>query len=515
MLKLIFRVYVNNIIKEHPIPKNLGQIFHEVAIGLIDDEKRRDIARGENWSEHYELEILEILQILAFAMQTRQQTRQTETEIPLFEAITLLNESGFANSDDLLDSAIKAQILIGSEQIIRFSHQLMQEYFTSMALIEKARRVEANTFWNAEDWWEPTNLDETANILIGWHKDWEFVAKWIATANPELAAECLVRNEHSFTDLEEETQTFVKKAIMQKIESASSAIERAAASRALGWFHDNRSGVNIENNNIPNIQWSLPIPPGEFQMGGDPGAFNAWDGLMCSIPYEYFLAKYPITVAQYRSFITDGGYTEKWRHCWTDIGWREKSKWNRDLPYQWKNPVWTVPNQPVVGVTWYEAYAFSNWLHCKLSEANLLSDNKLVVRLPTEAEWEKAARGIDGLLFPWGNEFCPTQANTKEHPENIGRTTAVGLFGDLASSPFGVEDLCGNVWEWCISEWKADYEIEKIFRINTDAPRSSRGGSWAHAANMARLSSRFWYRPGVADMCWGFRVCASIKLSTD
>ena len=511
MLKLIAHVYVDSLSEGRPMPDIQGQIIHQVATNLISNELSRRKSMGEDLPEQLNTTVMEALQIVAFAMQAHHETLQTETEIRRKDAITALEKENLDQAERLIELASSAQILGGDEEKIRFSHQLMQEYFAGMTLVRSVRDTSPVVYWPQERWWEPSRLDETAVIVVGWYQEWPSVVEWIAQANPELAAECLTRNLRSSEDLDSETGDFIHSAIQQKIEGAQSLHERAAAFRALGWFGDTRSGVGVRPDGILDIQWSDPIPPGSFQMGGDPEALKSWKGMTHSINYTYYMAKYPITVSQYRCFIDDGGYTEKWRQCWSNDGWQWRLRMRKSYPYAWKDPRWVVPNHPVIGVTWYEAYAFTGWLHFKLLEAGLLPDDNLVVRLPIEAEWEKAARGVEGLKFPWGMQFEPGYANVREG-DHIGCTSAVGLFGEKPASPYGVEDLSGNVWEWCLSEWRETYEPDEPVRLEGEAARSSRGGSWYHSANHARSASRFWYRPGVADFGWGFRVCASVDI---
>ncbi len=114
------------------------------------------------------------------------------------------------------------------------------------------------------------------------------------------------------------------------------------------------------------------------------------------LPEAYAIGKYPVTVGQYGRFVEDGGYTEKWRNCWTNAGWRQREKEKWTAPRYWDDPQWTVPNHPVVGVSWYEAVAYCNWLKATTGRS---------FRLPDEAMWEKAARGTDGRIYPWGNKW--------------------------------------------------------------------------------------------------------------
>jgi len=156
----------------------------------------------------------------------------------------------------------------------------------------------------------------------------------------------------------------------------------------------------------------------------------------------YYIARYPVTVAQFLAFMQDSDGTP-------------------EEPESLRGPA----NHPVVLVTWHEAVAYCRWLTEKLAASNetpadlrrLLRgdgvDQPWQVTLPSEAEWEKAARGTDGRIYPWGDEAEANRANYDE--TNINRTTAVGCFPGGVSS-FGVEEMSGNVWEWTRSLWGSD-----------------------------------------------------------
>ena len=154
------------------------------------------------------------------------------------------------------------------------------------------------------------------------------------------------------------------------------------------------------------------------------------------------IRRYQTTNAQFKFFIDDDGYIKKWRHCWTAEGWKykESSSWTK--PRYWDDSQYNAATQHVVGVSWYEAVAYANWLAAVTGKS---------YRLPTEAEWERAARHTDGRIYPWGNDWNANAANSEKAA--IGRPVAVGIFPDGAAQ-CGALDMSGNVWEWCQTRWR-------------------------------------------------------------
>ena len=238
-------------------------------------------------------------------------------------------------------------------------------------------------------------------------------------------------------------------------------VERSLATDTLARLGDPRSGVGLDANGLPGIAW-CDVPEGEFTMG------DGSDEHPESMDQRYQISKYPITNAQYDAFVRDGGYTENRRGCWTDAGWAWKG--DREGPAKFGG-AFDLQNHPVVRVTWYEAHAFAQWLGRKLERS---------VSLPTEAQWEKAARGTDGQAYPWLGEITPDHANYDG--TGIGSTSAVGIF-PKGASPYGVLDMSGNVWEWCLTKWRENYttppDEQAEDEPNIDARRVLRGGSCA------------------------------------
>jgi len=154
----------------------------------------------------------------------------------------------------------------------------------------------------------------------------------------------------------------------------------------------------------------------------------------------YSIGKYPITNAQFAKFIEAGGYSEpKW---WMDKGWHKCEAGNWTQPPFWNDPIWNGLEQPVNGVSWYEAAAFCSWLSAATGEN---------IMLPTEDQWQYAAQSDDGRAYPWGNDWDGSRCNNSVDQIGAGKTTPVRQFEGKGDSPFGVVDMVGNVWEWCLT----------------------------------------------------------------
>jgi formylglycine-generating enzyme required for sulfatase activity len=254
--------------------------------------------------------------------------------------------------------------------------------------------------------------------------------------------------------------------------------ERAHLWRTLGRIGlDDRRGVGTKDG-VPDIEW-VEVPEGKFKYGDDKGEI--------SLP-AFRISRYPITNAQWQCFIDDAGYeTGEW---WDGLAQHPDPA----------HPGWNYPNHPRETVSWYEAMAFTRWLDVRLRARGEVPEG-LKVRLPTEQEWEKAARGTDGREYPWGT-YADGSANINEtRDEGLGQTSAVGIYL-LGASPCGALDMAGNVWEWCLNK----YDDPNDLSLSAEDSRVLRGGSWGYDRVFARCAYRSRNPPDLRNYGIGFRV---------
>ena len=281
--------------------------------------------------------------------------------------------------------------------------------------------------------------------------------------------------------------------------------ERADVGLALGRMDaDKRSGVGLRDDGLPDIDW-VTIPAGVFLMGSDKSVDDqAYDDETPQHEVElptYYISRYPLTVKQYRAFMDAGGYDN--RDYWTGAGWQWKDKNNITQPGYWQDERYNAPNQPVNGLSWYEAYAVTHWLNEMLTAR---PDEHMVLRLPTEQEWEKAARGTDGRIYPYGSEFDATKGNTSE--TGIGTTSAAGIF-PAGKSRYGVLDMSGNLFDWCLTKWRNSYDDPEDNDPAGDSRRVLRGGAFRLDLRRARCVYRSVSDPDIQLDFIGVRVVAA------
>lgn len=228
----------------------------------------------------------------------------------------------------------------------------------------------------------------------------------------------------------------------------------------------------------------------------------------------FHMSKYPVTNAQYNRFIEAGGYDEK--QWWTEAGWASRIKgidfevktasWKSNgtgwtQPRYWTDTLWNGAAQPVVGVSWFEALAFCNWL-------SAVSGNTLL--LPTQAQWLRAAQGDDGRHYPWGNQWdckrCTLCDNADtwsfENSYDPIYTTPVTVFEGQGDSPYGVVDMVGNIWNWTCTLRPSVHTHEPQYALH--------GGGNVDRVHKAQVTTCAWEVPHYRQNRIGFRCIRQI-----
>ncbi|MBE9507778.1 MAG: formylglycine-generating enzyme family protein [Chloroflexi bacterium] len=210
------------------------------------------------------------------------------------------------------------------------------------------------------------------------------------------------------------------------------------------------------------------IPEGDFLMGSDESLESERPAHTAYVR-AFYVDRYPVTNEEYKRFVDATGHPVP---CY-DVEWAEPHDYNWDP--EKRTPPEGREKHPVVLVGWEDARAYAAWAG---------------KRLPTEAEWERAARGTDGRRWPWGNEFIADRCNTGESDSQ--GTTPVGQYSPEGDSPEGVGDTVGNVWEWTSSLFRPyPYDANDGRESQqADGWRTLRGGSWRNDLDRARCTAR-------------------------
>jgi formylglycine-generating enzyme required for sulfatase activity len=476
------------------LPANRARLFTAFVESLLKREEERNV--GEWISAERQMDGLSAL---AYAMQAEAERGMT---VPCeWAAERLCRRMPGCDVNRLLYLATSATLLDADEATVRFHHQLLQEYF---AALEMGRCLEAGQeltdYWPSGQWWEPSRWDETFILLAGMQPDASDLLDRLLEVDPVVAGRCALE---SGAQVSEATRDGVVEALVAQVNGEDvPPTARCRAGDVLARLGDPRPGVGLRPDGLPDIAW-CEVPAGPFLMGSEDTDEQALDNekpqRQVKLP-AFRIAKYPVNNAQYAAFVEDGGYTEKWRHCWTQGGWFWKGD---DVGPKTYGGVWDLPNHPIVMVTWYEAVAFCRWLTVRLRQAGDIRPNGTVT-LPSEAQWEKAARGTDRRSYPWGKEPDPNRANYDA--TEIFSTSPVGCFPG-GTSPYGCLDMAGNVWEWCTTTWEEDYATyQGDESLEGSAARVLRGGSFHDVADFVRSAHRFRSLPAW-NVDRGFRVC--------
>ena len=456
-----------------------------------------------------DVDLKKVLWRLAF--KAHEETEKTDTEEPadigeweLEKALAALHPNGSKDWASRLIRTIKmrAGLLLEREpEVFSFPHRTFQEYLAGAhlsTLSDFAQRaaalVEAGNFWRevvllavgrlvylTGDFDKPLVLvgelcpEEVSDDETSWRKVW-------------MAGEVLLEigvNRLNDSKLARDFTTRVQRRLVALLErDVLSPKERVAAGNALSRLGDPR--FDPENFYLPketNMGF-VTIPAGPFLMGSDKEKdTEAFDDELPQHTVElseYAIGRYPVTVAQFSRFIENSGYRPGYHYC------REGNEY---------------ANHPVVNLSWHDAKKYCEWLSEKLNDTGFYVD------LPTEAQWEKAARGEEGRIYPCGNELLSGKAN---YGGDIGSSSAVGTFFDDLS-PFGCMDMTGNVKEWCL-DWPRAYSENMVTdpmgtsKKDSRPNRVLRAGCWCLTAQYCRSASRGKHTTVIRNDILGFRL---------
>jgi formylglycine-generating enzyme required for sulfatase activity len=526
------------------LPMNRAELYERSAELLLDRwNQARGMAEKRALNEELGISVAEIrlaLEELAYEVHAHAGTRSQAASIDageLWKALTRHRAAGHGADERRIMDYLQQRsgiLVADSDERYRFPHLTFQEYLAACLLARQEFPGEVVTRVGQDaGLWREVFMFTAGKVAPVPFAVWALMERLVPDPPPDadvapddhrfvaafLAGRAIVENALWRTVAHPDRRKLdnVRGWLRRTLEAgALPPVDRAAAGRALSVLGDDRPGVGVRTDGVPDIAW-VEIPAGSFVMGSDPKrdqqAFGDEQPAHEEDVGAFRIARYPVTVAQFRPFVEGGGYREP--GYWTDAGWTWKQQEKgRQCPAIWTPDDLSTLNLPMRGVTWYEAVAYCRWLTGRLRAVGELSPDAKV-RLPSEAEWEKATRGTDGRIYPWGEVFDAERCNCAE--TGIGNPSAVGMFplGDDGPwvnvdrpGPRDALDMSGNVWEWCGTKWRDHYGQAADEGIEGDAPRVVRGGAFGYDPGWVRCAARFRLFPGNGWFFQGFRVVA-------
>ncbi len=525
------------------LPEDREKLYDDTVELLLDvweqQQKRHEgghVVLEPNLLEYLKVErkaVLRALQELAYEVHARQRSLEGTADVPAGDLVGRLMELPAKSAGEDVDPkrlaaylSQRAGILTErGERVYTFPHRTFQEYLAARHLVDGGfdyDQIARDARRDPGRWREVVLL---AAARIGPLGVWELadaLAFEDAAEEPAAGAWGLHLAGHAVAESANLEQVSPRN--RRRLGDLRRRLAALLASAALPAKERALAGNNLARLGDPRFDseaWFLPagatagfvaIAGGEYEIGSDPeqdsdasGAEQPRHTVKLS---PYWLARWPVTVAQFRDFVSATGF---------EVGDKDSFA--------------GVANHPVVRLSWDEARAYCKWLTERLREVaperaaaagdpaaarfwQGLAAGELRATLPSEARWEAAARGPEARLYPWGDEK-PTSEHAKYG--KTADTTAAGIY-PLGRGPFGTEDQAGNVWEWCADVWDskayAKRDSEPVLDpCNTEgdepADRVLRGGAWGYRPRYLRAAYRLgvWHRHRDWDV--GFRVCVS------
>jgi len=495
---------------ETELPRERAKLY-EVCVKVIlqgqylrDDPARKEVAEwGGAWEEQRDW-----LSRLALALQEGGKGAAAANEEGVRQVLApeLSNE---ALKQFIEAVRYRGGLLEEKAEQFQFLHLTFQEFLAARWLAKTRDQAFQHLQPHlANDWWREVLLLVHGFAQADYPPFAKVYLEWLSgqsggvrLAALELAGAALLDLEKPVADVIRHQAALLAGALADARVPAA-PVQRARAGDTLARLGDPRFRADA---------WFLPDEPllgfvevkaGDFLMGSNPRVDSAafeeeFDQHKVHLP-RYYISKYPVTVAQFQAFVGESGREPEDAGCLKGLA-----------------------NHPVVSVTWYEGLKYCEWLTERLKDwngtpeplAGLIREQGWQVLLPSEAEWEKAARGSDGQIYPWAGEFESHRLNSWE--TGIRDTTAVGSFPS-GISPCGCLDMAGNVWEWTRSLWgkgnepdfKYPYKRDERenLKASRDVRRVLRGGSFDGNRQFVRCPFRGWYNPDNRNDSIGFRV---------
>jgi formylglycine-generating enzyme required for sulfatase activity len=461
------------------LPERRVELYQKYIETLL---RHWNLARGLDRPPSRDLDVVETLRVLAPLALWMHET-SPGVGLVKREAVRRTLETIYAGRGEADPEQAARQLLSDAREyaslllergsgMYGFIHLTFQEYLAGVAIAQRGQRdiepvVKALAAHISDDNWREVSLLTIGYLGIVQQRDEAagVALRELIELGPGEAGQAVVLAGEAVLDAwPSEVTPACKKVVVEALQATMvddqvALTRRAAAGRVLGLLGDPREGVT----SLPPLL--TPLIQGKFLYGEDKVEREV-------APFQ--AGVYPVTNAQFDHFIEAGGYAKP--DWWSKEGWRYRQRGEWTQPRFWDDSRWNNPNHPVVGVSWFEAEVFCNWLAAEYGQP---------YRLPTEAEWERLARGQHGREYPWGNRWQEGLTNTDE--SGVGQTSAVGIFPG-GVSPTGAYDCAGNVWEWC-ADW---YDKEKSGRVFRGGPWDSDEGGAASCPVRLRLDPSDW-----------------------